>query len=317
MTPTESPGKPSQWVFISDPWYYRLLILIASKFAKVISTAAPARLYMDTMHNTNPERQSETLIGPGDPPPFDIVNPDGAAAMLMVCDHASRAFPAGMDILGLNQSDLERHIASDIGAAEVTRRLSQKLDAAAVLAGYSRLLIDVNRQPGDPQSIPEVSDQTVVPGNKNLTEDAQLARVESLFWPYHHAVANALAHLWRRGPAPVFFSVHSFTPSLAGQDRYWDIGVLWNRDQRLAAPLTERLRAVDGLHVGENEPYSGRDVAYTLDLHAGAAGLPNCAVEIRQDLIETSQGAEYWATILGDAFADILTIDNLHRVEHF
>lgn len=272
---------------------------------------------METMQKMIPDPQPENLIGPADPPPYEIVNPDGAASMLIVCDHASRAFPKGMDFLELDQSQLERHIAWDIGAAAVTRRLSEKLDAAAVLAGYSRLLIDVNRQPGDPQSIPKISDTTIVPGNMALNESEQLARVESFFWPYHHAVTNALAHLWRRGPAPAFFSVHSFTPSLGGQDRYWDIGVLWNSDPRLAVPLMDKLNAVDNLHVGDNEPYSGRDVAYTLDLHAGAAGLPNCAVEIRQDLIETPEGVEYWATILSDAFSDILAIDNLHRVEHF
>jgi len=276
---------------------------------------------MGTMQNMKLSQQTErhtgNLIGSGDPAPFEIINPDGTATMLMVCDHASRAFPADMNTLGLDQSALERHIAWDIGAAAVTRRLSEKLDAAAVLAGYSRLLIDVNRQPGDPQSIPEISDATTVPGNVGLSEDDQLARVENFFWPYHHAVNNALAHLWRRGPAPAFFSIHSFTPSLAGQDRYWDIGVLWNNDPRLAVPLMEKLKGLGTLHVGDNEPYSGRDVAYTLETHAGAAGLPNCAVEIRQDLIETPEGIERWAGILSDAFSEILAIDNLHRVEHF
>ena len=272
---------------------------------------------MKAMNNTNREPQTANLIAPGDPEAFEIINPDGAATMLIVCDHASRAFPKAMDFLELDQSQLDRHIAWDIGAAAVTRRLSEKLDAAAVLAGYSRLLIDVNRQPGDPQSIPKISDTTMIPGNMALNENEQLARVESFFWPYHHAVTNSLAHLWRRGPAPAFFSVHSFTPTLGGQDRFWDIGVLWNRDPRLGVPLMDKLNRIEGLHVGDNEPYSGKDVAYTLDLHAGAAGLPNCAVEIRQDLIETPEGVERWAAILSDAFAEILAIESLHRVEHF
>ena len=272
---------------------------------------------MVAMQNMIPDPQTEILIGPGDPPPFEILNPDGAASMLMVCDHASRAIPADMNSLGLDRSALDRHIAWDIGAAAVTRRLSEKLDAAAVLAGYSRLLIDVNRVPGDPQSIPGISDTTAVPGNQNLAEDDQLARVENFFWPYHHAVTNSLAHLWRRGVAPAFFSIHSFTPSMGGQDRFWDIGVLWNRDPRMAVPLMDKLKETKSLHVGDNEPYSGRDVAYTLDLHAGAAGLPNCAIEIRQDLIETAEGVDYWAGLLCHAFQDILAIDNLHRVEHF
>ena len=271
------------------------------------------------MNSNLPDLAPATLIGEGDPPPYEVLNPDGPASMLLVCDHASRAFPQAMNRIGLDESILELHVAWDIGAAEVTRRLSKKLDAAAVLAGYSRLLIDVNRQPGDPGSIPEVSDTTTVPGNTALSEEEQLQRVESFFWPYHHAVSNALAHLRRRGTAPAVFSIHSFTPSLGGKDRYWDIGVLWNRDPRLAVPLLEKLKHANngGYHVGDNEPYSGREIAYTIDLHAGAAGLPNCAVEIRQDLIETPQGAQHWADILAEAFVDILAQDSLHRVEHF
>ena len=116
-----------------------------------------------------------TLIADNDPAPYQVLNPDGKASMLLLCDHASRAFPEKMKLIGLDESALERHIAWDIGAAEITRRLSEKLDAAAVLAGYSRLLIDVNRQPGDPGSIPEVSDTTIVPGNLDLSEEEQLS----------------------------------------------------------------------------------------------------------------------------------------------
>jgi len=271
------------------------------------------------MSNNLPDLVPATLIGEGDPPAFTVLNDDGKASMLLVCDHASRAIPHAMGRIGLDESALELHVAWDIGAQDVTRMLSEKLDAAAVLAGYSRLLIDLNRQPGDPGSIPETSDTTTVPGNFNLSEEQQLARVESFFWPYHHSVANALAHLWRRGPAPALFSVHSFTPSMDGEERPWDIGVLWNRDPRLAVPLLEKLKAVENgrYHVGDNEPYSGREIAYTIDFHAGAAGLPNCAVEIRQDLIDTPEGAHHWANILADIFEEILAHDNLHRVEHF
>ena len=283
-----------------------------SQLTKTLDAAGSAR------ENFSMNTQN-TLIGPNDPPPFEVLNPDGAASMLLVCDHASRAIPKSLDTLGLDQKQLDLHIAWDIGAADVTRQLSERLDAAAVLAGYSRLLIDVNRQDGDPGSIPLVSDTIPIPGNQDLNEDEQRQRVESFFRPYHTAAADALAHLWRRGPAPGLFSIHTFTPSLGGEDRYWDIGVLWNRDPRMPTPLMEKLRmAEDGtLHVGDNEPYSGREIAYTIDLHAGAAGLPNCAVEIRQDLVETPEGVERWADILAEAFADILADDTLHRVEHF
>ena len=255
-----------------------------------------------------------SLVGPADPPQFEVFNPEGTAPLLLICDHASRAIPAAMNGLGLDEDKLGRHIAYDIGAADVTRRLAKRLGAPAVLAGYSRLLVDVNRAPGDPAMTPEVSDGVPVPGNQGLSEADLAARVEAFFWPYHHAITNALAHLWRIGPPPALFSVHSFTPSMDGEDRLWDVGVLWNRDPRLAPPLIAALAAQDSLHVGDNKPYSGRDLAYSIDLHGGSAGLANCAVEIRQDHLETAAEASRWSAIMGNALAAILTGETVNRV---
>lgn len=263
------------------------------------------------------EPSTRTLIGPGDPPPFEIVNAGGRAPVLLVCDHASNRIPAAMQQLGLGDDAFERHIAYDIGALALTRLLSLQLDAPAVLSGYSRLLIDCNRQPGDPQSIPEVSDGVLVPGNAALEEPEQVARAESFHWPYHHAIDKVFAHLRRVGPEPLLFSIHTFTPSLGGQERFWDIGVLWNRDPRIAVPLIDLLRRHPNLNVGDNEPYSGKDIAYTINLHAGSAGLANAAVEVRQDHCETKGKLERWAQILGDALRTISAMDNLHVVEHF
>lgn len=260
------------------------------------------------------------LVGPGDPAVAEIVNRDGARPVLLMCDHANNAVPAGMNGLGLDAVALGRHIAYDIGAAGVARRLSARLDAPAVLAGYSRLLIDPNRAPEDPHAILTESDATPIPGNANLDETARLARVHTFHAPYHQAVSDTLAHLWLKGTVPAVFSVHTFTPSLRGQTRYWHVAVLWNRDPRLAKPLLDLLcqrGEYGGLHVGDNEPYSGRDLAYSLDRHGAAAGLPYCAVEIRQDLVETEAGQAAWADILGDSLEEILADPSIHRVEHF
>jgi predicted N-formylglutamate amidohydrolase len=258
-----------------------------------------------------------SLIGPDDPPPFRLINADATAPILLVCDHASRAIPRVLGRLGLHEDALLRHIAWDIGAAELTHRLAHRLGAPAVLAGFSRLIIDLNRQPGDPQSILAVSDGVSIPGNSGLTAEAQEARAEAFHWPYHHAIDQAFARLRRAGPEPLLFSVHTFTPSLGGEDRYWDLGVLWNRDPRLAVPLIEILRGHSGLHVGDNEPYSGREIAYTLNLHAGSAGLPHCAIEVRQDHCESVAGLDRFAELIGKALRRILDMPNLHRVEHF
>ena len=258
----------------------------------------------------------QALLGTDDPSAFEIVNEDGASALQLVCDHANRAVPAGLETLGLVEAQFERHIAYDIGAADVTRLLAQQLDAQAVLAGYSRLVIDVNRPPGHPESIPEISDETAIPGNQGLSENDQGLRVSGLFEPYHDAIHEALAHLRRRDTPPALFSIHSFSPEFGDGHRPWDVGVLWNRDPRIAKPLMEKLTAL-GLNVGDNLPYSGLELAYTLNLHGAAAGLPNCVVEINQNQIRDREGIDRWVGILTGIMEEILQLDGLHLVREY
>lgn len=248
----------------------------------------------------------------------EIVNPDAPCPLLIVCDHASNHVPDGMNNLGLSDEDLARHIGWDIGAAAVTRRLAQALETTAILARTSRLVIDPNRDPADPTSIPEISDRVRIPANCGLNAMERTRRRDAYFQPYHDAIDAEIARLKARGPAPAIFSVHSFTPDMPGEERPWHIGVLWNRDPRMAVPMIEHLRAhADGLLVGDNEPYSGQLVAYTLNRHGGGNGLPHCAVEIRQDLVADDAAAERWARILEPALRSVLASPGLHRVRHY
>ncbi len=259
------------------------------------------------------------LLGPDDPPPFTLFNPEGQAPLALVCDHASNAIPAGLGQLGLGPAELTQHIAWDIGAAQVTRRLATRLDAPAVLGGYSRLVVDCNRAPGDSTSIVEISDGIVIPGNCALDDAQADERVNAVFWPYHHAITQALAHRWRHGQgrAPALIAIHSFTPVMNGFQRPWQLGVLWNRDPRLASPLIAQLQVNPALCVGDNQPYSGRDVGFTMDTHGGAAGLPHVEIEIRQDLIADEAGSERWATIVSRALEGILQDETLFQVRHY
>lgn len=259
------------------------------------------------------------LLSPADPPPFTVVNPEGQAPAVLVCDHASNAIPARLSALGLSAVELAQHIAWDIGAAPVARLLAGRLDAPAVLGGYSRLVIDCNRPPGDPTSIAEVSDGVFIPGNHDLGDAEAEARLNEVFWPYHHAITQALAHRWRHGHgrAPALIAIHSFTPVMNGFRRPWHLGVLWNRDPRLAEPLLTRLRAYPELCIGDNEPYSGREVGFTMDAHGGAAGLPHVEVEIRQDLLADEVDCAYWAGIVGDVLAATLRDGSLYAVQHY
>jgi predicted N-formylglutamate amidohydrolase len=264
------------------------------------------------------EKAPASLLGPDDPPPVTIENSGGSAPILIVCDHASRAVPRALDRLGLEEALLMRHIGWDIGAAEVAVRLAQRLDAPAVLSGYSRLVVDCNRRPEDPTSMPEVSDGIVVPGNRGLAPADRRARLEACFEPYHRALAERIAAFRARGTTPAILSIHSFTPVMNGVARPWHVGVLWERDPRIAVPLIAQLAGDPQRVVGDNEPYSAHDPAgYTMRRHALPAGLAHGLVEIRQDLIDTPAGAAAWAEILATALAPILEREDLYRAQHF
>lgn len=258
------------------------------------------------------------LLGTTEPDPSELYNAEGEAPLVIVCDHASRRVPDVLNHLGLAREHFEKHIAYDIGAATVTRCLADRLNARAVLGAYSRLVVDLNRQPGDGGSIPAVSDGIPIPGNQNLNEAQTLRRIETLHRPYHEAIQCEIASIRQQhGQPPVLFSVHSFTPSLNGQDRIWDIGVLWNKDPRLPLALIERLKHWQDLTVGDNEPYSGRELAYTIDTHGLANGIANCAVEIRQDHCATPEEASHWADILADALRPILDQPGVHTPKRY
>ena len=213
-----------------------------------------------------------------------------------------------------DEAVLRRHIGWDIGAGDVTRRLAGLLDAPAVLAGYSRLVIDCNRPLGAPTSIPALSDGVAVPANQALGGTAAAARAEACFAPYHRAIDRVVAAVGERSGPPVVISMHSFTPVLDGFERPWHVGVLWHRDGRVPLPLMAALGADPAIRVGDNEPYSGRvPMPYCIPAHAETTGLPHATVEIRQDLIDTHHGAEAWAHRVADALGRVLADPAVHR----
>jgi predicted N-formylglutamate amidohydrolase len=260
------------------------------------------------------DKTAGDLLLPGDPPPFEVINPQGRARLVFFSDHAGRAIPQRLGTLGLRQAELDQHIGWDIGIANLTRALAAELDAPAVLCGYSRLVIDCNRRLDDPTSIAQESDRIPVPGNHGLTAEDRKARAEAIFRPYHAAVAAAITGKRKAGSDPAVLSLHSFTPQMNGFSRPWHVGILWNRDPRLPVPLMARLLREASIVVGDNEPYSGKDEhGYSTIAHAESQGLPHGLIEMRQDLIGDDAGVAHWARLLTGVLRDVLADERVYQ----
>ena len=255
------------------------------------------------------------VLARDEPVPFEIVNPGGAGRAILVCDHASRRIPRRLGTLGVDPRALSRHIAWDIGAADVARRLSVTLDAPLVLCDYSRLVIDCNRPHWAGDAFTTLSEDVEIPGNRDLGPANRTARIDEVFRPYQGAVDRVVQSRMGRARPPIMVSVHSFTPVYLGRRRPWDIGVHYRLDERLARLALAALRRETGLCVGENEPYPlALDEDFTVPVHAEARGLPYVLFEIRQDHLDSEAGAEAWASRLGALLGEALEHPSLDRL---
>ena len=236
------------------------------------------------------------LLAADEPPPFIEVGRHGRSIFVIVVDHASRRIPRALGDLGLPPDQLDRHIAWDIGALGVARRMAEALDAPLIAQNYSRLVIDCNRDPKVPASIPRASEAIDIPGNLDLSDaDVEVRRAE-IFEPYHRQVRALLDERAAAGQPTILIAQHSMTNVFKGVRREMHAAVLYNRDRRFAGLVLDSLRGEAGLVIGDNEPYFVSDETdYTVPRHGEARGLPHVEIEIRQDLIADDAGQDEWA----------------------
>lgn len=242
---------------------------------------------------------SQMLLAANDPTPVLVINPQGRSPFLLIGDHAGNRIPPALEPFGVRPEDMRRHIAWDIGIADLGEALSAALDAVFIRQVYSRLVIDCNRDPARPDAMPASSDGTVVPGNQMLTAADRRARVAEIQEPYQNAIAAEIVRRDAVAQPTVLVSLHSFTPSMHGVDRPWHIGLLYSGgDTQFAHALLEGLKAADGLCVGDNQPYAMDGIDYTVPLHAFAARRSYVEIELRQDLLSKVPDILAWATTL-------------------
>lgn len=258
---------------------------------------------------------TESLLAADEPAAFECIR-FGDKPIIIACDHASNRIPKALNNLGLAEEELLRHIAWDIGAAQVAKLVAESLQATLLTNNYSRLVVDCNRYLSDPSAFSSLSDTTEIVGNQNLSEFDKAQRAESIYYAYHRAIHKELDRHCSDEQCPVLISIHSFTPELRSDsvNRPWQIGVLWDKDPRIPEALLSVLRKEAGLVVGDNQPYSGRDIAdYTVDHHAEKQGFAHTSIEIRQDLLQSEEGIQEWSERLSTTFKTILEQSNFYQ----
>jgi predicted N-formylglutamate amidohydrolase len=242
-----------------------------------------------------------TCLLEGEEAPALVVNGGGRSPFVLVCEHASNRLPKSLGTLGLPESELQRHIAWDIGAEQVARLLSRRIDAPLVLQRYSRLAYDCNRPPDSADAMPEISETTDIPGNRHLSPDDKLMRTREIYRPFHATIADLLDRRAAEGTRSVVVTIHSFTPVYKSQPRAVELGILHDRDRGLADKLITSFPTVDARL---NEPYGPDDgVLHTLNLHAAPRALRHAMIEIRNDFLLDERGQVEWAERLSTALA--------------
>ncbi len=242
----------------------------------------------------------DALLSEDDPPVFLIERAQGSSAFVLTCDHAGRAIPRKLARLSLSEHELSTHVAWDLVVAELGRQLSTRLDAFLIMHNYSRLVIDANRPPDAPDSIPTLCEHTRIAANEGLSSSDARQRFEEVFQPYHQRIRDELDARRARACPSVLVALHSFTPVYMNEGRRWHVGVLYGRDPRLGRLVREGLRSDGTLIVGDNQPYAVSDASdYTIIVHGEQRGLPHVELEIRQDLLASESDVQWWAERLG------------------
>jgi predicted N-formylglutamate amidohydrolase len=245
------------------------------------------------------------LLGADEPPAFLELQGQGRSAFLIVVDHAGARIPRSLADLGLSSAELKRHIAWDIGALGVARRVAAAVDAPLVAQNYSRLVIDCNRDPKVATSIPRISETSEIPGNVELSGAQIAARRSEIFDPYHQRIRELIDARLAAGRPIILVAQHTMTDVYKGARREMHAAILYNRDRRFAGLVLDMLRRDANLHIADNEPYFVSDETdYTVPHHAETRSLPYVEIEIRQDLVADDAGQAEWAARIAQALQD-------------
>ena len=215
------------------------------------------------------------------------------ANLLLIADHASNFIPKKYNNLGVSKKEILTHKAYDPGVRDLAINLSNKLNSYLILGNYSRLLIDCNRDLNDPTLISVISDRKLILGNKNITKQERINRINNMYKPYHKKIKKNILEK----KINVIISLHSFNPIFKGKKRKLKYGILSNQDRRLSDLLLHELKKKKKI-VGDNKPYKGSLIGDTLYKHALKRGIHHSLIEIRNDLLSNCKKIDQVSNLL-------------------
>lgn len=250
--------------------------------------------------------------------PYTIIKSNNTR-ILFICDHASNTIPSKYENLGLSKKLLSEHISYDIGAAGLTQKMANLMNSQAILSDFSRLLIDPNRSVDDPTSIMRFADKFIIPGNRSITDQDVMLRINEFYNQYHKKIEEVLISLLNDSIVPILISIHSFTRKFRDKIRPWEISILWDSDDRISEPLIDLLERDNNYVIGNNQPYKGYLRGDTLHTHATSRGLPHVLIEIRNDLIADDDGQEKIANYLTKKLYQVISTNhkNLSKMKQY
>lgn len=227
------------------------------------------------------------------------------AVVIITCEHASAALPAGAD-LGVPDDVRLSHVGWDEGAAAIGAATAAELACAYVAGEYSRLWVDLNRPAESAASLPASAFGVVIPGNVGLAAELRAARLARYHAPHWQQVIAAVEGRIQRHGGCLHVAVHSFDPELEPAARRFDVGVLFDPERtpeaELAAWLGDALSRA-GYVTRANQPYLGTDEGMTTSLRQrfAAATYAGIEIEVSQALARDPDRARNLAAHLADA----------------
>ncbi len=223
--------------------------------------------------------------------------------LLITCEHGGNRIPARYrPLFAGSEALLQSHRGYDPGALALAREMASALDAPLFFSTTSRLLIELNRSLGHPRLYSDIT--------RGVPPSQRREILENHYLPYRNRVEAHIADAIARGSRVVHVSSHSFTPSLDGEVRNADIGLLYDPARPGEVTLCRRWQllleqAAAELKVRRNYPYTGKSDGFTAYLRRRFPAEDYVGIELEINQKHVSKSGQPWRSMRSNLIASL------------